>query len=289
MNNYLFFLRIITLLFLTSAITVSLVYYMQLKKRIALNFAGFLTGLFMLLFGELITYLSLSIPTMWFSKGSFLYVIVSTPSTIFITYFGISFIVNLRGKVLGRKVSLLITLPLLIVIVLRRLHLIGELIMVVPVILTTAFMILFTIYTYKSITDPFFKLSLRVLIIETLLMLPFMVLIMHSSYVKLGLMGIYIFMLILSFEFIIFAYKFMSMNPYIKNGVITEAFKEKFSLTEREVEVVTVMLRGKQSKEIGEELYISHRTVSTHISNIYKKLAIKNRLELHTLINGNWA
>ena len=33
-------------------------------------------------------------------------------------------------------------------------------------------------------------------------------------------------------------------------------------------------------REIGEALYISHRTVTTHVSNIYSKLGINSRREV---------
>jgi NarL family two-component system response regulator LiaR len=48
-------------------------------------------------------------------------------------------------------------------------------------------------------------------------------------------------------------------------------------LTEREVEVLKLLAQGLQNKEIAEELVISERTVSTHISNILSKLHLANR------------
>ncbi len=50
-------------------------------------------------------------------------------------------------------------------------------------------------------------------------------------------------------------------------------------LTAREVEVLSLLARGMTNKEIGAELYVSHRTVSTHVSNLLAKLHLKNRSE----------
>jgi len=50
-------------------------------------------------------------------------------------------------------------------------------------------------------------------------------------------------------------------------------------LTAREIEVLALLAQGMTNKEIGAELYVSHRTVSTHVSNLLAKLHLKNRSE----------
>ncbi len=50
-------------------------------------------------------------------------------------------------------------------------------------------------------------------------------------------------------------------------------------LTAREVEVLALLAEGMTNKEIGAELYVSHRTISTHVSNLLAKLHLKNRSE----------
>ena len=59
-------------------------------------------------------------------------------------------------------------------------------------------------------------------------------------------------------------------------------------LTEREVEVLKLVAQGLQNKEIAEELAISERTVSTHVSNILSKLHLANRTQaaLYALKEG---
>jgi non-specific serine/threonine protein kinase len=48
-------------------------------------------------------------------------------------------------------------------------------------------------------------------------------------------------------------------------------------LTARELEVLRLLAEGKSSREIGDALFISHRTATTHVTNIFDKLAVENR------------
>ena len=54
----------------------------------------------------------------------------------------------------------------------------------------------------------------------------------------------------------------------------------KFNLTKRESDVLYCMVRGLSYNEIAEKLFISKLTVHTHVKNIYRKLGIKNKIEL---------
>lgn len=50
-------------------------------------------------------------------------------------------------------------------------------------------------------------------------------------------------------------------------------------LTERELAVLKLMASGYTNREIAEMLYISDRTVSTHVSHILSKLGVDNRIK----------
>ncbi len=50
------------------------------------------------------------------------------------------------------------------------------------------------------------------------------------------------------------------------------------SLTERELEVVRLVAQGKTNAEIGADLFISPGTTKTHIANVQRKLAVRNRV-----------
>ena len=52
----------------------------------------------------------------------------------------------------------------------------------------------------------------------------------------------------------------------------------KAGFTQREIDVLYWIARGKSNLEIGEILKISPATVKKHLEHIYKKLGVKNRL-----------
>jgi DNA-binding NarL/FixJ family response regulator len=53
-------------------------------------------------------------------------------------------------------------------------------------------------------------------------------------------------------------------------------FMKKYQLTRREVEIIKMIGKELTSKEIGDQLFISELTVSTHRKNIMRKLEVKN-------------
>jgi two-component system nitrate/nitrite response regulator NarL len=59
-----------------------------------------------------------------------------------------------------------------------------------------------------------------------------------------------------------------------------ETRKKKFGLTARELEIVAVIVAGYTNKDIAQRFSISEQTVKHHLSNIFDKLGVSNRLEL---------
>lgn len=58
------------------------------------------------------------------------------------------------------------------------------------------------------------------------------------------------------------------------------ALKADFGLTSREIMVLDLVVAGRSNKEIADTLFISEKTVKTHITNILKKTERANRYEL---------
>jgi DNA-binding CsgD family transcriptional regulator len=56
------------------------------------------------------------------------------------------------------------------------------------------------------------------------------------------------------------------------------------SLSESERRVADLVARGLSNKEIGARLYMSHRTVGSHLYRIFPKLALRSRVELARLV-----
>src|SRR5262249_34445589 len=55
---------------------------------------------------------------------------------------------------------------------------------------------------------------------------------------------------------------------------------KKFALTAREMEVLTAIVEGYSNKEIAKRYKISEQTVKHHLSSIFSKVGVSNRLEL---------
>ena len=59
--------------------------------------------------------------------------------------------------------------------------------------------------------------------------------------------------------------------------------KIRETLSQREWEIVNLMLENKTNKEVAELLNIEVSTVKTHVNNIFSKVGIKNRSELQKM------
>ena len=56
-----------------------------------------------------------------------------------------------------------------------------------------------------------------------------------------------------------------------------------FDLTEREREVLALVVQGLTNREIGAQLSISKATVKYHLTNAFSKLGARNRVEATTI------
>ena len=57
-------------------------------------------------------------------------------------------------------------------------------------------------------------------------------------------------------------------------------------LTAQELQVAQLAAAGLSNKEIGQKLYLSDRTIGTHLYRIYPKLGISSRSELAAALAG---
>jgi len=70
------------------------------------------------------------------------------------------------------------------------------------------------------------------------------------------------------------------VQPALRAAPITPRDLGQFSLTDREEEIVRLMVRGSASEEICSALSITVNTLKTHVRNILAKTATRNRTEL---------
>ncbi len=61
-------------------------------------------------------------------------------------------------------------------------------------------------------------------------------------------------------------------------------FQEEHQISNREADILALLLQGKSNKQIETQLFISPHTVRNHIYNLYQKLGISSRLQLMNLV-----
>lgn len=71
----------------------------------------------------------------------------------------------------------------------------------------------------------------------------------------------------------------------LRSEANADKFCEKYGITAREKEVIQLILQGKTNLDIENLLFISSGTVKNHIYNIFKKIRVKNRTQLASLLS----
>ena len=95
-----------------------------------------------------------------------------------------------------------------------------------------------------------------------------------------------VFLLFLSVVVVLIASRFFLQDSGGSGAAINRERALAFGLSARETEVAALALTGKSGKKIAEALFISPKTVETHISNIYRKTGAGSRFKLFDLIGG---
>lgn len=71
------------------------------------------------------------------------------------------------------------------------------------------------------------------------------------------------------------------LSPVVAKTVLGEIHSAKrvgdFGLSEREMEVLTLLADGMANKQIADTLHVSYFTVNFHVKNLYKKLEVQSQ------------
>ena len=67
------------------------------------------------------------------------------------------------------------------------------------------------------------------------------------------------------------------MTSHTPSHIIKENEEQANALTDREIEILKTMTLGLKNKEIAEKLFISEKTVKTHINHLFHKLGVDSR------------
>ncbi len=71
-----------------------------------------------------------------------------------------------------------------------------------------------------------------------------------------------------------------SLVTLLRESVAVPQKPKRFGLTSRELEVVAAIVSGYTNKDIAQKFSISEQTVKHHLTSIFDKLGVANRLEL---------
>ncbi len=84
-----------------------------------------------------------------------------------------------------------------------------------------------------------------------------------------------------AFLFAVFVEVFSHPLPQPENAEKTDSsFKEKYDLTDREIEVYNLAAQGLSNQEISKKLFVSVHTVKSHLQHIFSKMNINTRYQL---------
>lgn len=86
---------------------------------------------------------------------------------------------------------------------------------------------------------------------------------------------------------IFFALRFLNQPSFVSKGSLSEHFRNRFGTTSREAEIIQLAVSGMSNSDIADKLFISVRTVESHLYNIFQKTGVKNRVQLINLIAAN--
>ncbi len=78
----------------------------------------------------------------------------------------------------------------------------------------------------------------------------------------------------------VFGNEIISKIPTIINEMHTKKTADDFNLSEKEMEIITLVSKGLSNKEICKSLFLSEGTVRNYISVILEKLSLRDRTQL---------
>ncbi len=78
----------------------------------------------------------------------------------------------------------------------------------------------------------------------------------------------------------VFSEKFLAEIAAADNADSLKTDETKSGLSEREIEIATLISQGHTNKEIAQKLFIAENTAKVHVKNMLEKLELRNRQQL---------
>lgn len=166
-------------------------------------------------------------------------------------------------------------------------------------IVVSVYCVVMIILNVKSIQDAIFRKILITIAVLTLVFVPGFF--MDAYYVPKQEMGIIpprfnlfpLYYLLWNFFSIVYAAEALLVKkiPILRQDSLSSENKkirlDQIGISDREQQILILLMEGKTYKEIASVLYVSEGTVKQHTHNIYQKAGVKNRAELIHLFTEN--
>ena len=267
-------------IFSFATVLISLLFFLRYKKNFFFHVLLILFSFFMLstnnLYAAIHSPLVERLPICIF--GSFL--------SLFFSYGILSFtfdVIQINSTAKVRKIvlcySIIVFIFSFILIFLTGIQNPALVLNLIGIWIPTGVSLIISICFYKRIDTGVFRKEKWIIIILAVLNLV-LSLVLHSAP----------FIFIISISLLIFHifYHFYFSSPISKTEkTLKEDFIKDFGITKREQEIIVALLHGKSNKELAETLSVSEKTIETHLANIYRKVGVKNRLELFSRLQND--
>ena len=290
---------IISLFAGVSSISISCFIYNSNKKKalklfIALNLSFFAiqNSIALGLYSKYVTEVSSFIP--------FLYKFLDFIGTSFSSLFGIFFINYLFGlKITNLKKKIFISIFTfqftgIAIYYLFETHYIFKFIIHASIVAVIVYELYVGLKNYKQVVNIDLKQAIKSFILITIIFLPFIMLESYKPYIELikniellKIISLPSYFLAINILNLIFVLKYFNTPSFITNNKLTDYFKQKYDITDKQSEIIELIIEGVTYKQIAEKLFISPKTVDNHVQNIYKKLNVNSKMQLSHFVRSN--
>lgn len=147
---------------------------------------------------------------------------------------------------------------------------------------------------YKQVVHKDLKQAIKSFILISIIFLPFIVLDSYKPYIQhvenielLKIAALPSYFLTINIFNLIFVLKYFNTPSFVADNKLTDYFKQKYDITEKQGEIIELIIQEVTYKQIAEKLFISPKTVDNHIQNIYKKLNVNSKIQLSNFVRSN--
>ena len=232
-------------------------------------------------------------------KFAMIFSFMSMPFLFLFLFFIVVLFREIFGKPLTpniKKVSLITGVIIVVIVTFGYIDFFRQNSSIITKTISMVLKILIPLIFLSGVSQGFFYLKeikdlqhRRILLIFTLLFLGIFSFVSINLILISGLL--YKISTLLPWGLILLIFMVKKMNEFyllrpdsLKKSKSLEKTYKKFQITMREQEIISLICAGKSNRDIEDVLFISLQTVKNNIYNIFKKLKVKNRVELINFI-----